>query len=370
VTLGDDAFNMQEDHSEERYLVHAVDSRQNVPTWLMPLVDIDKVIEASFCNSAQDAGETVAAGNAYLEKLFEREELRYLAEIDHRREITSQALPKKESPATTKDKAVCSARQMSQKPLSGESTLPENSPEWIISVPLIEREIKGYYAKYQRAPTEAELEGEVIYGCYREVLTLLKCLELAMLHLEGRAGSTDEWITYLSASSEDDAVLGCVRSEMHRLFTDAISNLPHREGLVITVDYEKERSGKRVSVTLDLPSNAIAHSSIRACLSVRASVPDADLGELGPHARSLLSEPAKGSISTRYQGNGRRLSLVDWDVAVWGYQCGLLPISLHGKWGDNSPQWTRYFVSKYCFDNEHRLHQTRREARYQLKLEA
>jgi hypothetical protein len=370
VTLSDDAFNMQQDHSEDRYLVHAVDSRQNVPTWLMPVVDIDKVIEASFRDLVQDAGESVVAGNAYLEKQFERDELRYLAEINHWRETTGEALPKEESPATTKDKALCSARQMSQEPLSGESTLPENSPEWNISVPLIEREIRGHYAKYQRAPTEAELEGEVIYGCYHEVLTLLKCLELAMLHLEGRTGSTDELITYLSDSSEDDAVLGCVRSEMHRLFIDAISNLPNREGLLITVDYEKEHRGKRVSLTLDLPSNAIAHSSIRSCLSVRASVPDADLGELGPHARSLLSEPTKGSTSTRYQANGRRLSFVDWDVVVWGYQCGLPPISLHGKWSDTNPRWTRYFVSKYCFDNEHRLNQTRREERYQLKLEA
>jgi hypothetical protein len=353
--------NTQESFAGRSY-AHTIAPRRDAPASMLPRLGGDSKIQVSPRRPSRESIESEITDDSYLDLLECRRELQRLEEAECNRLLG-------EDGRTKEEEAWYVPKWERNELLPSEMAPPGDPSEWVISAPLIERAIQRYYARYHRVPTEAELEGEVLHGCYREILTLLKDLEVYMLHLEGRPCFNNEWCPCLSDGSEGGVVLSCLRSEMQRLFMDAISSLPTLERLIITVDHEKYSYETRVDLTLQIRRGSLVETPIRAYLSVRALLPNPDLGELRPRTRRLLSEPTNGEITEGYRENSRLGSLVDWDVKVYGSQSGLLPIGLHGKWTDKQAAWTREFTSIYCLDDEHHLIRTSRKECYQLRLE-
>lgn len=366
----------------DRLITRTSATRQSTPAWVISAFDIERAIETLPVGLKGDLTQIEVADELRASPTDYRECLAYPEDMEagpysERIAEGEKWIDRKERGrppfSSGSQKGPLFPRRFAQQIeecLPENATLPQNTSGWIISAPQIERCIRRFYAKYHRAPIESEVEEEVSNGTfYREALTLLKDFEINLLHLEGKPGSDKEWTAYSPRGSEGDVLLSCVRSEMQGLFRDAISSLPKMERLAISLSYTRCRYEKGISLTLDLPDSTIAEGPIRGYLSVRALLPNPDLGEVRPKPRRILPELSGGSASEKARKNSRIRASDNWDVTVYGSRSGLLPVGLSGQWGDDQADWTQSFTSWYCFDSQHNLNRVRREEAYHLKLE-
>jgi len=143
----------------------------------------------------------------------------------------------------------------------------------------IEEAMHVLTSRLGRAPQENEVAAELGMQLqeYQHVLTDLKGLEIGSLHVERIEESGEEELAYVPNPTEDDPLFRCLQGEMQARLADAITALPERERLVLTLYYHEEMTMKEIGLTLDVVESRISQIHSSAVL----------------HLRSLLSNAAK-----------------------------------------------------------------------------
>jgi hypothetical protein len=166
--------------------------------------------------------------------------------------------------------------QVADAPKRLPATVPSSGgATWIVSAPEIERAIQTLLVKLKRTPTDAEIAKELrlSVGHYQEALTLLNDIEreIAIRDFSTNDGPGDAGVVWVSGGL-DSAVFCCLRSEMLKLFMNAVRFLPEREGLVVSLRYCESLSDMELTVTLDIDESTLTRLNASAYLHLRARI--------------------------------------------------------------------------------------------------
>lgn len=143
----------------------------------------------------------------------------------------------------------------------------------------VEEAIRSLSTRLGKAPTESEVAKEMglDLNTYQQLLGELSGLELSSLNATPGEDAGVEALALLPAGPEDDPFLQCQSSEMRRLLTRAIEDLPERERMVLTLYYYEELTMREVGATLGVVESRVSqlHSSAMARLRVALGAPAA-----------------------------------------------------------------------------------------------
>ena len=121
----------------------------------------------------------------------------------------------------------------------------------------------------------------------------LKGLEIGTLHSERSEDSGEEELVYLPNRPEDDPLFRYLHAEMRDRLTSAISELPERERLVMTLYYYEETTMKEIGLILGVVESRISQIHASAVLHLRAR-----LADFGTSQEPAIS-PARQEPSSR-----------------------------------------------------------------------
>ncbi len=149
----------------------------------------------------------------------------------------------------------------------------------------VEEAIRALTARHGRPATEAEVAAELRMelGAYQQLLGELKGLEIGTLHMERSEDSGEEELAYVPNRPEEDPLFRCLRGEMRQRLADAITDLPERERLVMTLYYYEEMTMKEIGLTLGVVESRVSQIHASAVLHLRAML--ADLAARGGGAK-------------------------------------------------------------------------------------
>ncbi|MCL2661210.1 MAG: FliA/WhiG family RNA polymerase sigma factor [Acidobacteriaceae bacterium] len=152
----------------------------------------------------------------------------------------------------------------------------------------VEAAIRAVTQRVGRAPMEQEIADEmhISLGDYQLLLGELKGLEIGSLHVERSEDSGDEEITYIAGPAEDDPFFRCLESQMRNRLRDAISDLPEKERLVLTLYYFEELTMREIGLTLGVVESRVSQIHSSAVLHLRASLGDWRIAR-APKARPI-----------------------------------------------------------------------------------
>lgn len=131
-------------------------------------------------------------------------------------------------------------------------------------------------ARMGKSPTELELADELQMelGEYQRLLGELKGLEIGTLHAERPEDSGDDALACIPSKPDDDPLFRCLRGEVHQRLADAISQLPERERLVMTLYYYEELTMKEIGLALQVVESRVSQLHSSALLRMRLLVAD------------------------------------------------------------------------------------------------
>jgi RNA polymerase sigma factor FliA len=140
----------------------------------------------------------------------------------------------------------------------------------------IEQAIQTLTAQYGRAPNDLEIAAQlhIDLAAYQQLLGELKGLEIGTLHSERSEDSGEEELVYLPNRPEDDPLFRFLHAEMRERLTQAISDLPERERLVMTLYYYEETTMKEIGLILGVVESRISQIHASAVLHLRARLAD------------------------------------------------------------------------------------------------
>jgi RNA polymerase sigma factor for flagellar operon FliA len=140
----------------------------------------------------------------------------------------------------------------------------------------IEQAIQTLTAQYGRAPHDLEIAAQlhIDLAAYQQLLGELKGLEIGTLHSERSEDSGEEELVYLPNRPEDDPLFRFLHTEMRERLTQAISDLPERERLVMTLYYYEETTMKEIGLILGVVESRISQIHASAVLHLRARLAD------------------------------------------------------------------------------------------------
>ncbi len=140
----------------------------------------------------------------------------------------------------------------------------------------VEEAIRALTANLGRAPSEAEVARElgVELDAYQLLLGELKGLEIGTLNMERNEDSGEEELAYVPGRTEDDPLFRCLRGEMQERLTEAITGLPERERLVMTLYYYEELTMREIGLALGVVESRISQIHASAVLHLRAALTD------------------------------------------------------------------------------------------------
>jgi len=140
----------------------------------------------------------------------------------------------------------------------------------------IEQAIQSLTAQFGRAPNELEIAAQlhIDLAAYQQLLGELKGLEIGTLHSERSEDSGEEELVYLPNRPEDDPLFRFLHAEMRERLTEAISELPERERLVMTLYYYEETTMKEIGLILGVVESRISQIHASAVLHLRARLAD------------------------------------------------------------------------------------------------
>jgi RNA polymerase sigma factor for flagellar operon FliA len=140
----------------------------------------------------------------------------------------------------------------------------------------IEQAIRTLTAQLGRAPSELEIGNElrIDLESYQQLLGELKNLEIGTLRTRRWEDSGEEELVYLPNRPEDDPLFRCLHAEMRERLTEAISNLPERERLVMTFYYYEEMTMKEIGIILGVLQARVSQIHASAVLHLRARLTD------------------------------------------------------------------------------------------------
>jgi RNA polymerase sigma factor for flagellar operon FliA len=140
----------------------------------------------------------------------------------------------------------------------------------------IEQAIQTLTAQFGRSPTDIEIAQQlhIELSAYQQLLGELKGLEIGTLHSERSEDSGEEELVYLPNRPEDDPLFRYLHAEMRERLTGAISDLPERERLVMTLYYYEETTMKEIGLILGVVESRISQIHASAVLHLRARLAD------------------------------------------------------------------------------------------------
>jgi RNA polymerase sigma factor FliA len=140
----------------------------------------------------------------------------------------------------------------------------------------IEQAIQTLTAQFGRAPSDLEIAGQmhIDLAAYQQLLGELKGLEIGTLHSERSEDSGEEELVYLPNRPEDDPLFRYLHAEMRERLIEAISDLPERERLVMTLYYYEETTMKEIGIILGVVESRISQIHASAVLHLRARLVD------------------------------------------------------------------------------------------------
>jgi RNA polymerase sigma factor for flagellar operon FliA len=140
----------------------------------------------------------------------------------------------------------------------------------------VEQAIQTLTAQYGRAPTDHEIAHllQIDLAAYQQLLGELKGLEIGTLHSQRSEDSGEEELVYLPNRPEDDPLFRYLHAEMRERLSQAISDLPERERLVMTLYYYEETTMKEIGLILGVVESRISQIHASAVLHLRARLND------------------------------------------------------------------------------------------------
>jgi RNA polymerase sigma factor for flagellar operon FliA len=140
----------------------------------------------------------------------------------------------------------------------------------------VEEAIRSLTARHGRPATEVEVAAEMRLplASYQQLLGELKGLEIGTLHMERSEDSGEEELAYIPNRPEDDPLFRCLRGEMRQRLADAITDLPERERLVMTLYYYEEMTMKEIGLTLGVVESRVSQIHASAVLHLRVLLAD------------------------------------------------------------------------------------------------
>jgi RNA polymerase sigma factor FliA len=140
----------------------------------------------------------------------------------------------------------------------------------------VEEAIRVLTQRMGRAPGEAEIAAELTVSLeeYQQLLGDLKGLEIGTLHMERNEDSGEEELAYVPGSPEEDPLFRCLRGELKDRLSDAISNLPDRERLVMTLYYYEEMTMREIGLALGVVESRVSQVHASAVVHLRAALKD------------------------------------------------------------------------------------------------
>lgn len=140
----------------------------------------------------------------------------------------------------------------------------------------VEEAIRSLTANLGRAPSEAEVARElgVELDAYQQLLGELKGLEIGTLHMERNEDSGEEELAYIPGRIDDDPLFHCLRGELQERLTEAITELPERERLVMTLYYYEEMTMREIGLALGVVESRVSQIHASAVLHLRSALAD------------------------------------------------------------------------------------------------
>ncbi len=158
----------------------------------------------------------------------------------------------------------------------------------------VEEAVRVLTARFGHAPGENEVAGEMGLDLeqYQQLLGDLKGLEIGTLHMEHNEDSGEEELAYVPGRPEDDPLFRCLRGELEGRLTDAITNLPDRERLVMTLYYYEEMTMREIGLALGVVESRVSQVHASAVVHLRGALKDLA-------ARGAFDRLGKGQTSVR-----------------------------------------------------------------------
>ena len=163
----------------------------------------------------------------------------------------------------------------------------------------VEEAIRLLTARFARAATESEVAAELHMplAAYQQLLGELKGLDIGTLHMERSEDSGEEELAYIPNNPDEDPLFRCLRGEMRQRLADAITELPERERLVMTLYYYEEMTMKEIGLTLGVVESRVSQIHASAVLHLRVLL--ADLSNRRPGPGKEREKPAARSGEER-----------------------------------------------------------------------
>lgn len=122
-----------------------------------------------------------------------------------------------------------------------------------------------------RTPLENEIAAEMDMSLdeYQNLLTDLRGLEIGSLDVGHTEDSSEDEIAYVPSSPEEGPLFHCLKAEMQARLADAITSLPERERLVLTLYYYEEMTMKEIGLTLGVVESRVSQIHTSAVLHLR-----------------------------------------------------------------------------------------------------
>jgi RNA polymerase sigma factor for flagellar operon FliA len=140
----------------------------------------------------------------------------------------------------------------------------------------VEEAIRVLTARLGRAPGEHEVAAEMGLELddYQQLLGDLKGLEIGTLHVEHSEDSGEEELAYVPGRPEEDPLFRCLRGELEEHLTAAITRLPERERLVMTLYYYEEMTMREIGLALGVVESRVSQVHASAVAHLRAALKD------------------------------------------------------------------------------------------------
>jgi len=161
----------------------------------------------------------------------------------------------------------------------------------------VEEAIRVLTARFGHAPNESEVADEMSLSLedYQQLLGDLKGLEIGTLHMERNEDSGEEELAYVPGRPEEDPLFRCLRGELEERLSDAITNLPDRERLVMSLYYYEEMTMREIGLALGVVESRVSQVHASAVVHLRAALKD--LAARGAFDRPAGRKPVERAAS-------------------------------------------------------------------------
>jgi RNA polymerase sigma factor FliA len=140
----------------------------------------------------------------------------------------------------------------------------------------VEEAISVLTARLGRPPGESETAAELALSLeeYQQLLGDLKGLEIGTLHAERNEDSGEEELAYVPGRPEEDPLFRCLRGELEGKLSQAITDLPERERLVMTLYYYEEMTMREIGMVLGVVESRVSQIHSAAVVHLRVALKD------------------------------------------------------------------------------------------------